>query len=401
MKEISFWESFFGMNWSRQNRFINQFNRLMPYMNQIWGIKQPVWIDTQNAWEWFLSIPELRAIIDKRASMMCGNIPRLYDKNGIEVENHWFLDLVAKPNPMQSWADVVYSLSVNDALYSNVFAYCPERTGKIRNLIIPLPSNKMQVVLSGRVLKQMDREGMINGYKFEYDNDKIEALELNDVLYITTPDGMNIVNPTSRIDALKYPLSNIKASYHKRNVLLENIGAIGILSAQKSDLGGNIPMTPEERREIQKDWYNRSKDELIITESQVDWKPMSYPTKDLMLFEELTSDKLAIMDAYGMNSNLFSTEKGSTYTNVRDSIRMVYTDTIIPETQQMYNSMCHQFGLSDEGYTIVADFSHIPVLQEDEEKKATTLNTRADALTKIINANVPLSDDEKRALLGI
>lgn len=401
MKEISFWESFFGMNWSRQNRFINQFNRLMPYMNQIWGIKQPVWIDTQNAWEWFLSIPELRAVIDKRASMMCGNIPRLYDKNGVEVEKHWFLDLVAKPNPMQSWSDVVYSLSVNDALYSNVFAYCPERTGKIRNLILPLPSNKMQIVLSGRVLKQMDREGMINGYKFEYDNDKIEALELKDVIYITTPDGMNIVNPTSRIDALKYPLSNIKASYHKRNVLLENIGAIGILSAQKSDLGGNIPMTPEERREIQKDWYNRSKDELIITESQVDWKPMSYPTKDLMLFEELTSDKLAIMDAYGMNSNLFSTEKGSTYTNVRDSIRMVYTDTIIPETQQMYDSMCHQFGLSDEGYKIVADFSHIPVLQEDEEKKATTLNTRADALQKIINANVPLSDDEKRALLGI
>lgn len=401
MKEISFWESFFGMNWSRQNRFINQFNRLMPYMNQIWGIKQPVWIDTQNAWEWFLSIPELRAVIDKRASMMCGNIPRLYDKNGVEVEKHWFLDLVAKPNPMQSWSDVVYSLSVNDALYSNVFAYCPERTGKIRNLILPLPSNKMQIVLSGRVLKQMDREGMINGYKFEYDNDKIEALELKDVIYITTPDGMNIVNPTSRIDALKYPLSNIKASYHKRNVLLENIGAIGILSAQKSDLGGNIPMTPEERREIQKDWYNRSKDELIITESQVDWKPMSYPTKDLMLFEELTADKLAIIDAYGMNSNLFSSEQGSTFTNVRDSIRMVYTDTIIPETQQMYDSMCHQFGLSDEGYKIVADFSHIPVLQEDEEKKATTLNTRADALQKIINANVPLSDDEKRALLGI
>lgn len=401
MKELSFWESFFGMNSSRQNRFINQFNRLMPYMNQIWGIKQPIWIDTQNAWEWFLSIPELRAVIDKRASMMSGNVPRLYDKNGIEVESHWFLDLVAKPNPMQSWSDVIYSLSVNDALYSNVFAYCPERIGNIRNLIIPLPSNKMQVVLSGRVLKQMDREGMINGYKFEYDSDKIEALELKDVVYITTPDGMNIVNPTSRIDALKYPLSNIKASYHKRNVLLENIGAIGILSAQKSDLGGTIPMTPEERREIQKDWYNRSKDELIITESSIDWKPMSYPTKDLMLFEELTADKLAIIDAYGMNSNLFSSEQGSTFTNVRDSIRMVYTDTIIPETQQMYDSMCHQFGLSDEGYTIKADFSHIPVLQEDEEKKASTLNTRADALTKIINANVPLSDDEKRALLGI
>jgi hypothetical protein len=401
MNNISFWESFFGVNNSRQNRFINQFTRLQPYLNQIWGVKQPIWIDTNNAWEWFMSIPELRAVIDKRASMMSSNIPFLYDKNGDLVENHWFNDLVKKPNPMQSWSDVVYSLSVNDALYSNVFAYAPERTGQIRNLIIPLPSNKIQVKLSGRMLKQMEREGMISGYKFEYDDDSIESLELNDVLYLTTPDGMNIIRPTSRIDALKYPLSNIKASYHKRNVLLENIGAIGILSAQKSDIGGSIPMTPEEKRDIQKDWYNRSKDELIITESNIDWKPMSYPTKDLMLFEELNADKIALVDAYGLNMNLFSSEKGSTFTNVRDSIRMVYTDTIIPETQQMYDSMCHQFGLADQGYKIKADFSHLPILSDDEEKNASTLNTRADAVQKIINAGVDLNDDEKRELLGI
>ena len=401
MENFSFWESFFGANYSRQNRFINQFNRIQPIINQIWGVKQPIWIDTNNAWEWFMTIPELRAVIDKRASMMSSNIPLLYDRNGDLVENHWFNELVKKPNPMQSWSDVVYSLSVNDALYSNTFAYAPVRTSQIRNLMIPLPSNKIQVKLSGKMLKQMDKEGMISGYKFEYDNDDVEPLDLKDVLYLTTPDGMNIIRPTSRIDALKYPLSNIKASYHKRNVLLENIGAIGILSAQKSDIGGAIPMTPEEKRDIQKDWYNRSKDELIITESQIDWKPMSYPTKDLMLFEELNADKLAIIDAYGLNANLFSSDKGSTFTNVRDSVRMVYTDTIIPETQQMYDSMCHQFGLADQGYSIKADFSHLPVLQDDEEKTAQTLNTRADAVQKIINAGVPLSDDEKRELLGI
>jgi hypothetical protein len=128
---------------------------------------------------------------------------------------------------------------------------------------------------------------------------------------------------------------------------------------------------------------------------------MSYPTKDLMLFEELNADKIALVDAYGLNMNLFSSEKGSTFTNVRDSIRMVYTDTIIPETQQMYDSMCHQFGLSDQGYTIKADFSHLPILSDDEEKTASTLNTRADAVQKIINAGVDLNDDEKRELLGI
>ena len=399
--DLNIWENFFGITFNRQNRFINQANQLMPYSNQIWGVKKAVWIDTNNAWEWFMTIPELRAVIDKRASMMASNHVRLYDENGDEILNHWFLDMVNNPNPVQSWSDVVYSLSVNDALYSNAFGYSPVRSFDIRNMFVPLPSNKVQIMTSGKKLRQMDVEGLIDGYRFEYDNNEFESLELKDVIYLATNDGMNLIRPTSRIDALKYPLSNIKAQYNKRNVLLENIGAIGILSAQNSDMGGAIPMTPEEKRQIQRDWYNRSKDEVIITESQVNWQSMSYPTRDLMLFEELNADKIAIIDAYGMNVNLFSSEKGTTFTNVRDSVRMVYTDTIIPETQQMYDTMAHQMGLAQQGYKIVADFTHLPVLQDDEQMKAQSLNTKADAINKIIQAGVLLSDEEKRAILGI
>ena len=386
--DLNLWENFFGITFNRQNRFINQANQLMPYSNQIWGVKKAVWIDTNNAWEWFMTIPELRAVIDKRASMMASNKVRLYDANGDEILNHWFLDMVNNPNPVQSWSDVVYSLSVNDALYSNAFGYSPLRSFDIRNMFVPLPSNKVQILTSGKTLKQMDVDGLIDGYRFEYDSNEYENLELKDVIYLTTNDGMNLIKPTSRIDALKYPLSNIKAQYNKRNVLLENIGAIGILSAQNSDIGGAIPMTPEEKRQIQRDWYNRSKDEVIITESQVNWQSMSYPTRDLMLFEELNADKIAIIDAYGMNVNLFSSEKGSTFTNVRDSVRMVYTDTIIPETQQMYDTMAHQMGLDKQGIKIVADFSHLPVLQDDEQMKASADKTKVDTYSVMLRDGV-------------
>ena len=153
-------------------------------------------------------------------------------------------------------------------------------------------------------------------------------------------------------------------------------------------MGGAIPMTPEEKTAIQKDWYNRSKDELLITESQVNWTPMSYPTKDLLLFEELNADKMAIIDAYGMNVNLFSNEKGSTFSNVKDSVRMVYTDTIIPETQQMYDTIAHQLGLKEQGYSIKADFSHLPVLQDDEQTKAAADKTKAETYNILLRDGV-------------
>jgi len=382
------------------NRFINQVTGRMPYANQVWGKKEAVWVDTNDAWRLFVEIPELRAIIDKRAEMMSTNKPCLYDKNGEKVESHWLVDLFQNPNAMQSWNDVIYSLSVQDALYSNAFAYCPKRSFDIRNLIVPLPANKIQINLSGKKLNAMDNEDLITNFKFTYDDDSKETIEWQDMLYFTTDDGMNLVKPISRIDSLRYPLSNIKAQYHKRNVLLENIGSIGILSTQSNDMGGAIPMTPEEKETIRRDWYRRSKDELMITESQVNWQPMSFPTKDLMLFEELTADKIAIIDAYGLSINLFSTEKGATFSNVKDSIRMVYTDTIIPETQSMYNSLMKQLGLDSE-YYLKAEFHHLPVLQVDEKDKAEVTKLKAETLEKIAALGVELTPEEIRHVTGL
>lgn len=397
----TFWQSFFGERFFPDpQRYIDDFKMHFPRVNRIWGQKDAIWIDTEEAYNLYIEIPELRAIVDKRASMMSANVPVLYNADGERVDNHWILDLIKKPNPNQSWEDVIYSLSVNDALYSSSFAYCPKRSFNIRNLIVPLPTDKVKIKLSGKKLKQMEKEGLIDGFIFQYAEDS-EKIPLDDMVFLTTTDGVNIVNPSSRIQSLKYPLSNIRAAYHKRNVLLENIGAIGILSARNSDMGGAIPMDPDEKKAIQKSWYRRQKDEVIITESDVQWNPMSFPTKDLMLFEEMTSDKLAIIDAYGLNPYLFSQEQGATFSNVKEGVRMAYTDTIIPETIQMYNTISHQLGLNEEGLILVPDFSHIPVMQPDEKLKAETMNLRADAIKKIIEAGVELNEDEIRELSGL
>ena len=397
----NFWEKFFGIRINHDNRYINDWSRMFQMQSQIWGKKEAVWIDTNNAWELYIEIPELRAVIEKRASMMSANVPCLYDKNGDKVESHWMIDMIKHPNAIQSWSDVVFSIGVQDALYSNTFCYSPERIGGIHNLFVPLPANKVKIHLTGKKLKQMDAEDLVDRFTFKYDDHTTERIDWRDMVYLVTDDGMNIIKPTSRIETLKYPLSNIKAQYHKRNVLLENIGAIGILSAQNNDLGGAIPMTPEEKKKIQKDWYNRQKDEVIITEANVDWKPMSYPTKDLLLFEELTADKLALIDAFGLSYHIFSSDKGSTFTNVRDSIRMVYQDTIIPETQQIYDSIMKQFGLYAEGYYLKADFSHLPVLQDDMESKAITQKIKAETLEKIVGLGVELTPDEIKILTDL
>jgi len=400
---FNFWDAFFGNSENISKRYIDNFlpnsttgNR---YVNELFGQKKAVWIDTNKAFQLYIDIPELRTVVNRKAKMISSGIPKLYNDKGEIVENHWCLDLIKNPNPLQCWDEVIYSISVNDSLYSSAFLYAPKRSFGIVNLIMPLASHKMQINTSGRTLKQMDKGGLIDSYIYNYSDEKPQKLEVEEVILFQTSDGMNLLNPVSIIDSLKYPLSNISASYNKRNVLLENIGSIGILSAKKSDIGGALPVTPEEKKKIQRDWYNRSKDEVIITESELDWHPMSFPTKDLMLFEELTADKLALIDAYGLNYYVFSNEKGSTFSNVRDGIRMAYTDTIIPESDKIYDNLTEQLGLDKEGLRLKAHFDHIPVLQSDVAEESQSLNTRADALNKIILAGIDLSEDEKRALL--
>lgn len=397
---VEFLNSFLN-SFRDQFRFEDTIKRILPPAIQVWGKKEAVWLDTGDAWRLYIEIPELRAVINKRATMMSSNQPKLFDKSGKEVEKHWLLDMIEHPNAVQSWSDVVYSISVQDALYSNVIIYSPLRSFNIRNLFVPLPANKIEINLSGKKLKQMDKENLIDNFIFTYDDKSKESIEWKDAVYLTTVDGMNIVKPISRIDTLKFPLSNIQAGYKKRNVLLENIGAIGILSAQQTDMGGAIPMTPEEREQIRKDWYRRSKDELIITEANVNWQPMSYPTKDLMLFEELTADKIALIDAFGLNYNLFSSEKGATFTNVRDSIRMVFTDTIIPETQQIYNSIISQFGLDKEGYYLEANFDHLPILQKDQKEQADVRKINSETMKILSEIGILLTDEQQSQLLNL
>lgn len=385
----NFWTNLFGISSGKNDNLMKMLSRKH---NQFWGNTKPTWIDTDKPYELYIQIPELRTVINKRAIMMSSGVPKVCDLEGNPVESHWMQDLINQPNPTQSWSDVIYSLAVNDGLFNNSFAYCPKRSFDIRNLFVPLPSNQIKIVGTGKYLEQLDTNGLIKEFQFWYDTQKKDIIEVEDMVYLNTPDGINLLNPVNRIDTLKYPLSNIMAQYNKRNVILENMGAIGILSSKKSDMGGALPMTPEERDEIQADWLKRSKDKLVMTEADVDWTPMSYPTKDLMLFEELTEDKMAIIDAYGLSYYLFSQAKGSTFTNIKEGMRMSYQDTIIPETNQMYATMSQQLGLIDEGVYIKPDFSHIPVLQDDKNAESNTVVSLVQ--NGVIDAN------EARTVLG-
>ena len=129
---------------------------------------------------------------------------------------------------------------------------------------------------------------------------------------------------------------------------------------------------------------------------------MSYPTKDLMLFEENQADFVRLIDAYGLNENMFGNVlgKGSTFANTEGGERQAYNSTIIPETEITYDEITTQWSLDKAGIYLKPDFSHISVLQEDDEKSERAKKTQVDKLSIMLRDGV-ISIDEYREMAGI
>jgi hypothetical protein len=54
----------------------------------------------------------------------------------------------------------------------------------------------------------------------------------------------------------------------------------------------------------------------------------------------------------------------------------------------MYDSIMHQFGLSQQGYYLEASFDHVPVLQEDEMQKSQAQKIEVDSYSILLKDGI-------------
>ena len=160
-------------------------------------------------------------------------------------------------------------------------------------------------------------------------------------------------------------------------------------------------MTPKERERIEKEYTekygNKSNQfQTIITDASLRWNPMTFPTKDLMLFEEIDADFEVILDFYGMDQNIFTKSQGSTFENKRQGLKDTYQNTIIPEADSFAQDLTKFLGLKNE--RLILDYSHLPVFQEDIREESVAANNMTRSVIDLLNQNL-ISEDEARNIL--
>jgi len=382
------------MAWYNPKTWFNQYQN--PFNHSIYGQKDvPLWVDVnvEKYESIYREIPHVRIVIDKLASMFSNANIVITDLNGEKLENqdtNEFYKLLEKPNPLQSREEFLMQMFIYNALYGTTFNNKLAVNGNVYGMY-NLPSQHMQTVLSGKIFKQISIEDIVSYYKLDLGDGTSERYETNDILLTTTPSPDNPILGTSKIESLKMPISNIKAVLSKSNMILNKMGAIGILSNEGAKDGmGAIPMKPKEKKDIHEQYqsnygHEANKMGIVISEANLKWQSMSFPTKDLMLYEELESDFAQIIDIFGGERDLFSSSKGATFENMSHAEKSTYNNTIIPFANNYGNALSEFLGAKEKGFNITLDYSHLSIMQENELERSQVLMNNAKAIETLRN----------------
>jgi len=378
-----------------------------PYINRIQMFinGEPNWLNPQSwdAYDIYMTTPELYAVIQRRGYLLASGVWRHYDRNGEEIDNSEVVKVLNNPNPLMNGRDFLRQYNENKCLFGNNYEYLlkPYSSSQPVGLTNLNPAT-IQIQTTGKFYKQSTMEDIVKAYKLMYGTDVSDVFEPSEINHTRLVNSQNPIVGESPLRALYMPITNIRSAYGFRNIIMNKKGALGILSNASKDSSGAIPLNEIERQRLEKEYQKNygiddNQMQVIMTNSSLNWQPMSYPTKDLMLFEEVDADFRKLIDAYGLNDNIFSREKGTTFTNMAEGLKQAYETTIIPEAEEISMNRTRVFGLDQRGEFLKLCYDHIPVLQEDKSKEAERVERIANAVQTLVNAGFP---NEARDLLG-
>lgn len=334
----------------------------------------------------------LKSIIGKRSSAFNTGKRKVVkaDDRETRVNNKPTKDLeklLKKPNILQNESQ--YMAQQNT--YIDIFGYCP--VIRMSPSAMPwevtqiwnIPPWLFDIDYTRKWLAQAKVSGIYESYWMTWEGKRTEIDFKN--LFFVFDDGIgtqtdtNLTIPDSRLVGLDYDVCNIVAAMKSRNTLITKRGAVGILSNEAKDKVGVIPMGPDEKEDLQRDFKKYGivgqPYQIIITDAALKWQQIGFSTKDLMLFEEVEDSVNSLCDAYRWLPQLMSRGKASQLNgnDRKEAQKQVYRDSIIPESQSRLEQLMAGIAASDNGVTygdlvIIADFSEVEVLQEDKKLMA-------------------------------
>jgi len=420
MPEDTFWSSFKSIFSKRDGLTRNSIN----YFNYQYLIDKPAWLLLSNAHQYRQAVaenPVLFGCIDILASAAANGKKYLVDLNGKEVpwtsgktgvQNARKL-FIYRPNPLQSAKEFNYERAYMFFTFGNNYVFLNNPLSSFDTDIVTvqtmynLPSEYVEVKQTGKIYDQIDIKGIVEKYCLtsylpvkDFAPDQI--IHFNDV---NVSNVGNSVIGSSRLEVLKYPITNTQLAFEAMNVILKSRGMQGIIKANNKDATGTqISLGQKEKDEIDKTFkteYGLREDQkqFLISYADIDFIKTIMNSKELGIYEEFSNNAMIISNGLGVPPELYKTYiTGATFENQVQAVRRLYQDTIIPKVENEDQYYTERLNMRKYGLELKTDFSHVPALQEAFKEKATALFYTSRAADLAYNANIITWNDYLRAL---
>lgn len=355
---------------------------------------------------------EVYIVFNRFASMFSNGVWKLEDLKGNQIEKHEVLDLLNNPNPLYSGKDLDVYSSLYYWITGNAFLYKSYDAGQqIPTLLHLLPSENMKIVMTKNGIYEQTRiEDIIERYDLIYDGDSSKynkQFKPKEIAHFKNNDITNMLVGESVIEALHMAISNIRGAYGYRNVNIVKRGALGVLynESGKDSYGVQIPGSTSEKLKVEKQYTQEygifeSQAKISIMNGKWGFASTSGSIKDMMLFEEVSEDMKKIIDAVGLNDNIFSKEKSKVQANLNEGLKMAYQDGIIPFADKYTNYLNESLGLKKLGLSLKKDYSHLEVLQENEKEKSEVAERNVKAISTLIATGKYTKEEAELIVLG-
>jgi len=348
-------------------------------------------------------VPELNLVITKKAEMFSNGVFRHKNKEGKEIQNSPYIKLLNKPNFYSSENEFLRNYMFQISTFGNQFIYAqivsPLQNG-IPSKLQSISPEYLTPILTGKFFDQTDMSGVVKHYEYN-DGTTKRIFQPEEIIWSKIHDINNPIIGVSPLKSLRYPITNTKLAYDYLNVISGEKGALGMLKTTSKDSAGALPLTPERKMQLENQYTNDygvgddKKSRIKFVDGGTEWVPMSYPTAQLLLLEQIEANKLTICDAFNLNKNIFSSQmQGFTSQDVNDAIKQAYTDAIQPMADSLCQTLDAYFKFTDGSY-LCLDYDHVEVMQESDANEAEQEATEIANITAAVTGGLLTVEEGK------
>ncbi|HWJ99432.1 MAG TPA: phage portal protein [Xanthobacteraceae bacterium] len=302
-----------------------------------------------------------------------------------ELDRHPLLDLVARPNPRETRADLFEAVAGHLLVAGNSYVELVALAGKPRELYALRP-DRMKVV-PGREGWPEAYEYSVAGRSVRFDMGEMLPPVLHLKLFHPSDDHYGL----SPLAAAHRALDVHNAASRWNKALLDN--AARPSGALVYSAAGNLSQDQFERLkgELELNFQGAANaGRPLLLEGGLDWKSLSLSPKDMDFIEAKHTAAREIALAFGVPPMLLGIPGDNTFSNYAEANRSFYRGTVLPLANRLLSSLVNWLSPAYGGVLRL----------EPDLDQVQALSMERDSLWQRVGGADFLTDEEKRTAVG-